>query len=88
MKFSDLNFNPHPNWEGVQARHFFDNGYGVSVIQSPNSYGGDEGLYEAAVLKVTDDDWQITYDTPITSDVLGHQTVEDIDSLLFEIEKL
>jgi hypothetical protein len=88
MKFSDLNFNPHPNWEGVQARHFFDNGYGVSVIQSPNSYGGNEGLYEAAVLKVTDEDWEITYDTPITSDVLGHQTVDDIDSLLFEIEKL
>jgi hypothetical protein len=88
MKFSDLNFNPHPNWEGVQARHFFDNGYGVSVIQSPNSYGGDEGLYEAAVLKVTDEDWEITYDTPITSDVLGHQTVENIDSLLLEIENL
>ncbi len=54
----------------------------------PNSYGGDEGLYEAAVLKVTDDDWQITYDTPITSDVLGYQNVEDIDSLLLEIENL
>jgi len=88
MKFSDLNFEPHPNWDGVQARHFFDNGYGVSVIKSSNSYGGSDGLYEAAVLKVTDEDLEITYDTPITSDVLGHQTVEDIDSLLFEIEKL
>jgi hypothetical protein len=96
MKFSDLNFEPHPNWDqfgypnwdGVQARHFFDNGYGVSVIKSSHSYGGSDGLYEAAVLKVTDEDWEITYDTPITSDVLGHQTVEDIDSLLFEIEKL
>jgi len=88
MEFSDLNFEPHPNWDGVQAKYFFDNGYGVSVIKSSHSYGGSEGLYEAAVLKVTDDDWQITYDTPITSDVLGHQTVEDIDSLLFEIEKL
>jgi hypothetical protein len=95
MKFSDLNFNPHPNYPvtGVQARHFFDNGYGVSVVQftSPyggGSYGSNEGLYEAAVLKVTDDDWQITYDTPITSDVLGYQNVEDIDSLLLEIENL
>jgi hypothetical protein len=88
MKFSDLNFNPHPNWEGVQAKHFFDNGYGVSVIKSSHSYGGSEGLYEAAVLKVTDDDWQITYDTPITSDVLGHLTTEEVEVLLYEVENL
>jgi hypothetical protein len=88
MKFSDLNFEPHPNWDGVQAKYFFDNGYGVSVIKSSHSYGGSDGLYEAAVLKRLEEDWEITYDTPITSDVLGHQTVEDIDSLLFEIEKL
>jgi hypothetical protein len=88
MEFTDLNFEPHPNWDGVQAKHFFDNGYGVSVIKSSHSYGGSEGLYEAAVLKVTDDDWQITYDTPITSDVLGHLTTEEVEVLLYEVENL
>ena len=88
LKFTDLNFEPHPNWDGVQARQFFDNGYGVSVIKSSNSYGGSRGLYEAAVLKVTDDDWQITYDTPITSDVLGHLTTEEVEVLLYEVENL
>jgi hypothetical protein len=97
MKFSDLDFQPHPNWVGVQAKHFFDNGYGVSVIQSPNSYGGDEGLYELAVLKhyVQKDygaglshKWEICYDTHITDDVLGHLTEEQVESYLCDIEKL
>jgi hypothetical protein len=88
MKFSDLDFQPHPNWVGVQAKHFFDNGYGVSVIQSPNSYGGDEGLYELAVLKGNEDKFKLCYDTYITEDVLGHLTEEQVESYLCDIEKL
>ena len=88
MKFTELNFGPHPNWSGVQAKHFFNNGYGVSIIQSPNSYGGDEGLYELAVLEGNEDEYEICYHTPITSDVLGHLTEEQVESYLAEIEKL
>ena len=88
MKFSDLNFEPHPNWDGVQARHFFDNGYGVSVIKSSNSYGGSEGLYESAVLKGLEEDWKICYDTSITDDVMGYLTTEDIDTVLNQVENL
>jgi hypothetical protein len=93
MKFSDLNFQPHSVGNGVQAKHFFDNGYGVSVVQftSPyggGSYGADEGLYELAVLKGTEEKWELCYDTWITSDVLGHQTVEEVEVLLYEIENL
>jgi hypothetical protein len=88
MKFSELDFQPHPNWDGVQAKHFFGNGYGVSVIRSSHSYGGTSGLYELAVLKGTEDKWKICYDTYITEDVLGYQTEEQIESVLNEIEKL
>lgn len=97
MKFSDLNFQPHPSWDGVQAKYFFDNGYGVSVIRSSHSYGGSDGLYELAVLKqyVQKDygaklskEWEICYTTPITDDVLGHLTEEDVESLLSKIENL
>ena len=93
MKFSDLNFEPHPNWDGVQARHFFDNGYGISVVRfrgivGGGSYGYEAGLYESAVLKGTEEDWDICYDTPITSDVLGYQTEEEVEVLLYEIENL
>ena len=88
MKFTELNFEPHPNWSGVQAKHFFDNGYGVSVIQSPNSYGGRDGLYELAVLKGSEDGFELCYDTHITEDVLGHLTEEQVETTLAEIEKL
>ena len=88
MKFSDLNFEPHPNWDGVQAKYFFDNGYGVSVIKSSHSYGGSRGLYELAVLQGLEEDWKICYDTPITDDVMGYLTTEDIDTVLNQVENL
>jgi hypothetical protein len=37
MKFTDLKFEPHPNYKtsGVQAKYFFSNDYGVSVVRFP-----------------------------------------------------
>jgi hypothetical protein len=89
MNFSDLNFQPHPvDAGGVQAKHFFDNGYGISVVRFNGSYGYEEGLYESAVLKGTEENWHICYDTVITDDVLGHQTVEEVEELLQQIKNL
>ena len=93
MIFSDLQFQPHPVAIGVQARHFFDNGYGISVVRfrgivGGGSYGYEEGLYESAVLKGTEENWHICYDTPMTSDVIGHQTVEEVEELLQQIENI
>ena len=89
MQFSDLDFQPHEDWnDGVQAIHLFENGYGVSVIRTPFSYGGPNGLYEVAVIRGNSDNWQITYDTPITGDVLGWQTPQDIDDVLNRVQSL
>lgn len=95
MNFSDLNFQPHSNYPdtGIAARHFFDNGYGVSVVRfttpyGAGSYGYEEGLYELAVLKGTEEDWNICYDTPITSDVLGHLTTEEVEGMISQVENL
>ena len=90
MKFSNLQFNPHKNYPdtGVQAKHFFGNGYGVSVVSFPGSYGFRDGLYESAVLKGTEENWHICYDSVITSDVLGHQTEEEVEVLLHDVENL
>ena len=95
MKFSDLNFQPHSNYPdtGIAARHFFPNGYGVSVVRFTTtfgfgSYGSEEGLYELAVLQGVDENWNICYDTPMTDDVLGYLTESDVENLLNEVEKL
>jgi len=94
MKFSDLDFQPHRNYpdRGIAARHFFDNGYGVSVVRFTTpfggSYGAEEGLYEVAIIKGTEDEWKICYDTVLTEDVLGHQSEEEVEVLLYEVEKL
>lgn len=83
--FTHLKFTEHkhlPN--ATKACHIFDNGYGVSVIQGPHTYGGDAGLYEAAIL----DNGEITYSSGITDDVIGWLTEDDISSLLFEVSNL
>ena len=90
MNFSDLQFNPHSNYHdnGIQAKYFFPNGYGVSVVRFKGSYGYEEGLYESAVLKGTEENWHICYDTWITSDVLGYQSEEEVVILLQQIKDL
>lgn len=91
MTFDDLKFEPHesaPQFR-IQATAFFPNGYGASVVQGPASYGGPEGLYELAVLQGTSrQDMALTYDTPITDDVLGRLTPEMVTEHLHQIEAL
>jgi len=69
----------------------FPNNYGASVAQGPYSYGGDAGLYELAVLKFTgpgDDDSELTYETPITDDVIGWLSLAEVAAKLVEIAAL
>ena len=71
--------------EWSRAYMMFDNGYGISVVKGPHSYGGKLGLYEIAVL---DNDGFITYETPITSDVIGFLKPEDVTNHMIEIQEL
>ena len=84
--FKDLEFKEHPNHlGGVQAVITFDNGYGASVVRHEYSYGGKDGLYEVAVL---DSDGELTYDTPVTNDVIGYLRPEDVTDVLAKIQQL
>lgn len=90
MDFKELVFGPHPSafFGGIQAKAFFANGYGASVIQSPRSYGGSAGLYELAVLKGDDGDFVVCYTTDITDDVLGYLSEAEVTALLQRVEAL
>jgi len=84
--FKDLSFNTvedNINW--IRAFMKFDNGYGVSVVKGPHSYGGKVGLYELAVL---DSDGDVCYDTPITDNVIGFLKPEDVSKHMIEIQEL
>jgi hypothetical protein len=63
----------------------FDNGYGVSVVSHSHSYGGRDGLYEIAVL---DSDDKLTYDTPVTNDVIGYLSEEDVTDVMKQVQEL
>jgi hypothetical protein len=84
--FKDLEFVEHPSHiGGVQARITFDNGYGASVVKTPYSYGGEDGLYELAVL---DMDGHLTYDTSVTNDVIGYLRDIDVTDVMEKIQQL
>ena len=87
-KFQDLPFfpiNDAPFMVGKKARMHFDNGYGVSVVSHSYSYGGRDGLYEVAVLDSND---ELTYDTPVTNDVIGYLTEEEVSRVMKEVQTL
>ena len=84
--FNDLEFKELDSfYNGVQSRVFFDNGYGASVVKHDYSYGGKDGLYELAVL---DKNGELTYDTPITNDVIGYLREVDVTDVMEKIQKL
>lgn len=62
------------------SRKFIDVDWDNHIINhEPNitchSYGGDEGLWEVALIGPTGD---ICYDTPVTDDVLGYLTDDEV----------
>jgi hypothetical protein len=82
----------HPaHMGGVQKIYRFDNGYGASVIRTPYTYGGNVGLWELAVIEFKDEDnenFKLTYETPVTSDVEGYLEWSEVEKLLERIEAL
>jgi len=70
---------------GLHMIKRFENGYGVSIIQTQYSYGGKNEKYEMAVLN---HGGGICYTSGITDDVLGHLTLEECDSYIHQVKEL
>ena len=83
--FNDLEFKPHSNMDGIMSRIEFENGYGASIVKGEYTYGGKDGLYELAVLNNNGD---LIYDTPVTSDVEGYLSETQVTDLLIKIQQL
>lgn len=77
-----------PLHDGVQKIYWFDNGYGASVVRHMHSYGVAQWLWELAVIVGNGAKYDLCYDTPITDDVLGRLTDEEVDDVLARIEAL
>tara|TARA_R110002050_G_scaffold115896_4_gene232205 strand:+ start:323 stop:631 length:309 start_codon:yes stop_codon:yes gene_type:complete len=83
-----VEMNNHLN--GVQKIYKFENGYGASVVCHDGSYGGpydefEDNLWEIAVL---DSEGAITYHTPVTQDVIGRASDDEVTRVLKEISEL
>ena len=99
MKFGEYELEDlvHPIG-GEMYRVFFDNGYGASIVRfglgsmagsiGGGSYGQTQGLYELAVLSGDEQNSSLTYSTPITNDVIGHLTPDEVGELIERIRNL
>jgi hypothetical protein len=86
--FEDLEFemiNDTPFMVGKKARMSFDNEYGVSVVSHTYSYGGKKGLYEVAVL---DSEGDLSYETPVTNDVIGYLSEKGVSDVMKKVQEL
>jgi hypothetical protein len=84
---------------GTQDIYRFENGYGASVVRHSYSYGGQEGLWELAVLRIEelaeDFTWHGLWNSELediapglTNDVHGYLTEDDVQELLDRIAGL
>ena len=80
----DMSKHYDPSAEAYAVK--FDNGYGASIIRNNMSYGHQDNLFELAV--TFGEKQGLCYDTPITSDVEGWLTREEVAAMLAKIEEL
>ena len=92
FKFDDLEFtllyvtrteDNYPLTREARAYVNFDNGFYVSIFSSLYSYGAEDE-YEVAIM----DKDGICYDTPLTSDVVGHLDKKGVEKFLKEVSEL
>lgn len=87
--FEEFLVERYPDMDGVHYVFRFANDYGASVIKVSGSYGYRNDQWELGVVIFDEDgQYELTYDTPITKDVIGYLTDEDVRDLLGRIKEL
>lgn len=93
-KYEPIEDRPHPMLQELDENAHqwlfrFDNGYGASVVWSPFTTQMRAHGFELAVIHFTDAvNWKITYDTPITDDVVNGLGSYHVEEILQRIESL
>ena len=97
--FRDLKFEPHGLSNGDQLASLFlrdyygnakqaliefENGYGVSVLLGRCFHSNGVDTYELGVLY----DGDLTFNTDITDDVLGHITEEEVTEIMIRVQDI
>lgn len=73
----------------VQYLFKYENGFGASVVKGKGTYGYQVDSWELAVIKwANDNTWDVTDNTPITGDVLGYLSSEEVLDTLEQIKNL
>ena len=74
--FESYEVRPADFYHTERQRWLFSTGHGleVSVVRGSTTYGGSQGLFELAMLE----DGRCCYTTPITSDVLGYLSEDEV----------
>jgi hypothetical protein len=95
LKFKPHKFNDTGGFQGVHATIKFPNGRGASVVRFTSntipacgSYGAHAGLYELAVLKGDELDYETMEIEFLSNDVIGYVDENRITEILQQIERL
>lgn len=91
--FNDIEFKSHKVGDGFHGLIFFPNGYGVSVVRFKingryGSYTNTDNQWELAVIFGNENEWELTYNTPITNDVIGYLSSEKVTNIMKQVQEL
>ncbi len=91
--FNDIEFKSHPVGDGLHGLIFFPNGYGVSVVRFKingryGSYTNNNNQWELAVIFGNENEWELTYNTPITNDVMGYLSSGEVTNIMKQVQEL
>lgn len=85
---------PHSkHFNGFRILVFFENKYGASIVRYGrrgvyHSKTDNEDQFQIAIIKKTNNDIQLVYNTPIMDDVVGRIYIEGVITTLDKIKEL
>ena len=67
--------------------YFFPNGYGISVVRNGLSRT-TANTWEIAIIKGDENNYDLCFNTPITNNVIGYCSEEEVSNIMKQIQDL